>query len=94
MVVFMDQWVRMGGHAKFSLKFIFNRKRNTVELEINQGLTIDFISYKLIQTYDIYQYFKSAVRTESISLVKREFKDKKGFWQKVDGIALLNTIYI
>jgi len=36
MVVFMDQWVRMGGHAKFSLKFIFNRKRNTVELEINQ----------------------------------------------------------
>ena len=37
MVVFMDQWVRMGGHAKFSLKFIFNRKRNTVELEINQG---------------------------------------------------------
>merc|ERR1719391_1882204 len=36
MSVFMDQWVRMGGHARFSLKFIFNRKRNTVELEINQ----------------------------------------------------------
>jgi len=34
--VFMDQWIRMGGHAKFVLKFIFNRKRNTVELEINQ----------------------------------------------------------
>lgn len=36
MAVFMDQWVRMGGHAKFFMKFVFNRKRNTVELEINQ----------------------------------------------------------
>ena len=36
MTVFVDQWVRMGGHAKFVLKFVFNRKRNTVELEINQ----------------------------------------------------------
>jgi len=36
MLVFMDQWVRMGGHAKFHLTFIFNRKRNTVELVINQ----------------------------------------------------------
>ena len=26
----------MGGHAKFQLKFVFNRKRNTVELTINQ----------------------------------------------------------
>jgi hypothetical protein len=36
MAVFMDQWVRMGGHAKFFMKFVFNRKRNTVELQINQ----------------------------------------------------------
>lgn len=28
--------MRTGGHAKFSLSFIFNRKRNTVELEIRQ----------------------------------------------------------
>ena len=36
MMVFMDQWVRMGGHAKFHMTFVFNRKRNTVELVINQ----------------------------------------------------------
>lgn len=27
MTVFIDQWVRTGGHAKFSLNFVFNRKR-------------------------------------------------------------------
>ncbi|XP_035219613.1 transcription initiation factor TFIID subunit 2-like [Stegodyphus dumicola] len=33
---FLDQWVRQGGHPKFSSNFVFNRKRNTVELEIKQ----------------------------------------------------------
>uniref|UniRef100_T1JF23 Transcription initiation factor TFIID subunit 2 n=1 Tax=Strigamia maritima TaxID=126957 RepID=T1JF23_STRMM len=33
---FIDQWVRQGGHGKFYGSFIFNRKRNTVELEIRQ----------------------------------------------------------
>lgn len=27
MAVFIDQWVRTGGHAKFNLSFVFNRKR-------------------------------------------------------------------
>lgn len=27
MAVFIDLWVRTGGHAKFSLSFVFNRKR-------------------------------------------------------------------
>uniref|UniRef100_A0A0A9Y392 Transcription initiation factor TFIID subunit 2 n=3 Tax=Lygus hesperus TaxID=30085 RepID=A0A0A9Y392_LYGHE len=36
MTVFIDQWVRTGGHVKFHLQFVFNRKRNTVELEIRQ----------------------------------------------------------
>ncbi|XP_021967944.1 transcription initiation factor TFIID subunit 2 [Folsomia candida] len=36
MTVFMDQWVRQGGHVHFQMSFIFNRKRNTVELEIKQ----------------------------------------------------------
>lgn len=39
MAVFIDQWVRTGGHAKFNLSFVFNRKRNTVELEIRQDST-------------------------------------------------------
>nr|CAH0103828.1 unnamed protein product [Daphnia galeata] len=34
--VFVDTWVRQGGHARFQLSFVFNRKRNTVELEIRQ----------------------------------------------------------
>lgn len=36
MSVFVDQWVRTGGHTKFSLTSVFNRKRNTIELEIRQ----------------------------------------------------------
>ncbi|GLH06390.1 Transcription initiation factor TFIID subunit 2 [Gryllus bimaculatus] len=39
MSVFVDQWVRTGGHAKFNMSFVFNRKRNTVELEIRQDAT-------------------------------------------------------
>lgn len=27
MSVFIDQWVRTGGHAKFTCTFVFNRKR-------------------------------------------------------------------
>ena len=33
---FVEQWVNKGGHAKFTGTFVFNRKRNTVELEIKQ----------------------------------------------------------
>lgn len=47
MAVFIDQWVRTGGHAKFHLAFIFNRKRNTVELEIRQ----DAVSQRGIRKY-------------------------------------------
>jgi hypothetical protein len=27
MNVFIDQWVRTGGHAHFQMQFVFNRKR-------------------------------------------------------------------
>ena len=33
---FLGQWVYVGGHPKFDGSFIFNRKRNIVELEIKQ----------------------------------------------------------
>ena len=36
MGVFMDQWVRTGGHARFHMEFVFNRKRNTIEMQLNQ----------------------------------------------------------
>ena len=36
MGVFMDQWIRVGGHARFHMEFVFNRKRNTVEMVVNQ----------------------------------------------------------
>ncbi|XP_043647065.1 transcription initiation factor TFIID subunit 2 [Drosophila teissieri] len=48
MSVFMDQWVRTGGHAKFSLTSVFNRKRNTIELEIRQ----DFVNQRGIRKYN------------------------------------------
>lgn len=36
---FLEQWVRQSGHPKFHGTFVFNRKRNTVELEIKQTET-------------------------------------------------------
>lgn len=47
MAVFIDQWVRTGGHAKFSLTSFFNRKRNTIELEIRQ----DSVNQKGVRKY-------------------------------------------
>ena len=48
MSVFMDQWVRTGGHAKFSMTSVFNRKRNTIELEIRQ----DAVNQKGVRKYN------------------------------------------
>ena len=36
MGVFIDKWIRSGGHAQFHMDFFFNRKRNTVEMNITQ----------------------------------------------------------
>ena len=36
MGVFIDKWIRAGGHAQFHMDFFFNRKRNTVEMNITQ----------------------------------------------------------
>ncbi|KRX81937.1 Transcription initiation factor TFIID subunit 2, partial [Trichinella sp. T6] len=35
---FFDQWVHQGGHAEFSVSYVFNRKRNVLELQITQNL--------------------------------------------------------
>lgn len=34
MAVFIDQWVRTGGHAKFHLTSVFNRKRCAINLRL------------------------------------------------------------
>lgn len=36
---FLEHWIYQGGHAKFDGKFIFDRKRNVVELQIQQPNT-------------------------------------------------------
>ncbi|XP_013417168.1 transcription initiation factor TFIID subunit 2 isoform X2 [Lingula anatina] len=36
--VFLDQWVRQSGCARFFGNFVFNRKRNVVELELKQDM--------------------------------------------------------
>lgn len=36
---FLEQWIYQGGHAKFVGRFIFDRKRNVIELEIKQSDT-------------------------------------------------------
>lgn len=36
---FIDQWVRQPGHAEFSVSLNFNRKRNSIELDVKQNVT-------------------------------------------------------
>lgn len=45
--VFIHQWVRNGGHAKFHVTCVFNRKRNTLELEVKQ----DSVHHRGIKKY-------------------------------------------
>ncbi|VDN05542.1 unnamed protein product [Thelazia callipaeda] len=33
---FLEQWIHSGGHAKFWVRYSFNRKRNMIELEVKQ----------------------------------------------------------
>ncbi|PIO65362.1 hypothetical protein TELCIR_12975 [Teladorsagia circumcincta] len=33
---FMEQWIYNGGHASFRVQYVFNRKRNMIELEVKQ----------------------------------------------------------
>ncbi|EYB85626.1 hypothetical protein Y032_0295g1673 [Ancylostoma ceylanicum] len=33
---FMEQWIHNGGHASFRVQYVFNRKRNMIELEVRQ----------------------------------------------------------
>ena len=55
---FLKQWVYEGGHAKFNGSFVFNRKRNTVELEIKQldigatGIKRYVVSNQLINLHE------------------------------------------
>lgn len=73
MSVFMDQWVRTGGHAKFSLTSIFNRKRNTIELEVRQD-AVNQLGVKkyngplLIQLQELDGTFKHMMQIESTSV--------------------------
>ncbi|ELT93532.1 hypothetical protein CAPTEDRAFT_221667 [Capitella teleta] len=36
---FIQEWVQQGGHARFFGQFVFNRKRNIIELELKQEWT-------------------------------------------------------
>ena len=36
--MFMDQWVRQSGCARFVGSFVFNRKRNILELDLKQEM--------------------------------------------------------
>ncbi|CAN8025935.1 unnamed protein product [Ixodes persulcatus] len=50
---FLEQWVRQGGHAKFHGTFVFNRKRNTVELEIKQTDTHSLGVKKYVRIFTV-----------------------------------------
>lgn len=70
MSVFMDQWVRTGGHAKFSLTSVFNRKRNTIELEIrqdsvNQKGVRKYVGPLLVQLQELDGTFKHTLQIEN-----------------------------
>lgn len=70
MSVFMDQWVRTGGHAKFLLTSVFNSKRNTIELEIrqdcvNQKGVRKYVGPLLIQLQELDGTFKHTLQIEN-----------------------------
>lgn len=70
MSVFIDQWVRTGGHAKFSLTSVFNRKRNTIELEIrqdsvNQKGVRKYVGPLLVQLQELDGTFKPTLQIEN-----------------------------
>lgn len=70
MCVFMDQWVRTGGHAKFLLTSVFNRKRNTIELEIrqdcvNQKGVKKYVGPLLVQLQELDGTFKHTLQIEN-----------------------------
>lgn len=69
MTVFVDQWVRTGGHAKFTLTSVFNRKRNTIELElrqdcVNQKGVRKYVGPLLIQLQELDGTFKHTLQIE------------------------------
>ncbi|KAH9636821.1 hypothetical protein HF086_017024 [Spodoptera exigua] len=70
MAVFVDQWVRTGGHAKFQLTSVFNRKRNTVELEIRQDCVHErgirkYVGPLLVQLQELDGTFKHMLQIEN-----------------------------
>lgn len=70
MAVFVDQWVRTGGHAKFQLTSVFNRKRNTVELEIRQDCVHErgirkYVGPLLVQLQELDGTFKHTLQIEN-----------------------------
>ncbi|XP_013190078.1 transcription initiation factor TFIID subunit 2 [Amyelois transitella] len=70
MAVFVDQWVRTGGHAKFQLTSVFNRKRNTIELEIRQDHVHDrgirkYVGPLLVQLQELDGTFKHTLQIEN-----------------------------
>lgn len=88
MIVFMDQWVRTGGHAKFSLTSVFNRKRNTIELEIrqdsvNQKGVKKYVGPLLVQLQELDGTFKHVLQIENnvvksdITLHSKSRRNKK-----------------
>uniref|UniRef100_A0A8D8N598 Transcription initiation factor TFIID subunit 2 n=5 Tax=Culex pipiens TaxID=7175 RepID=A0A8D8N598_CULPI len=71
MAVFIDQWVRTGGHARFTMTSVFNRKRNTIELEIrqdavNQKGVRKYVGPLLIQLQELDGTFKHTLQIENI----------------------------
>lgn len=71
MAVFIDQWVRTGGHAKFHLTSVFNRKRNTIELEIRQDATTSlgirkYVGPLLVTLQELDGTFKHNLQIENI----------------------------
>lgn len=70
MSVFMDQWVRTGGHAKFTLTSYFNRKRNTIELEVRQESVHQrgvrkYVGPLLVQLQELDGTFKHTLQIEN-----------------------------
>ncbi|XP_048582004.1 transcription initiation factor TFIID subunit 2 isoform X3 [Nematostella vectensis] len=68
--VFIDQWICHSGIAKFHGSFVFNRKRNIVELDIKQDLskgTVKYVGPLTVCVQELDGSFNHTVQIEDIT---------------------------
>jgi len=85
MSVFIDQWVRTGGHAKFTLSYVFNRKRYNSVLNLIAIILLCTLLIKYIKYLKYHIHCRNTVELE----IRQDTTHQKGI-RKYVGPLLVN----